>query len=56
MVTLNGNRGNYLGLSVDTKPTLTASPEDRNTMLVELDTGNVFYWDGDTWRKFGGES
>jgi len=55
MVTLNGNSGDYKCLSSDTKPTLTDSPGDRNTMIVELDTGLVFYWDGTEWQKFGGD-
>jgi hypothetical protein len=55
MVTLNGNSGSYSCLSGDTKPTLTNAPGDINTLIVELDTGLVYYWNGTQWKKFGGD-
>lgn len=55
MVTLNGNSGSYSCLSSDTKPTLTNTNADINTLIVELDTGLVFYWTGTEWAKFGGD-
>ena len=55
MVTLNGNNGNYEGESTDTKPTLSDKYEDHNIKFVELDTGLVYYWNGSTWKKFGGD-
>ena len=55
MVTLIGSNGNYACLSSDTKPTLTNTPADINALIVELDTGLVFYWTGTEWAKFGGD-
>ena len=50
-ITLNGSRANYMGLSTDTKPT-----EDiqENTIFLELDTGDFYYFDGTNWQKIGG--
>jgi len=37
---------NYRGKSTDTRPTL---PRDRNgSTFYEMDTGDVWMWDGDT--------
>ena len=49
-VTLNGSRADYGGLSSDTKP------EDVpvNTLFLELDTGDFYYFDGTAWAKVGG--
>lgn len=55
MVTLNGHLGGYECVSSDTKPTLTNTNADINTLIVELDTGLVFYWTGTEWAKFGGD-
>jgi hypothetical protein len=47
-----GRTSDLVGLSTDTKPTdgiLT------NTMLLELDTGDFYYFDGTDWQKVGGE-
>ena len=38
--------------STETKP-VAGVPND--SMLVELDTGNIFYMDNGTWQPFGGE-
>ena len=40
----------YLGLSTDEKP--TAVPV--NTLFLELDTGDIYYFDGEDWQKVGG--
>lgn len=50
-VTLNGSNADYMGLSTDTKPT-----EDIpvNTLFLELDTGDFYYYDGSEWSKVGG--
>lgn len=49
-VTLNGSRADYVGLSSDTKP------EDVpvNTLFLELDTGDFYYYNGSDWAKVGG--
>lgn len=52
-VTINGCRqGNeyeYKGLSTDTKPTDCAV----NSLFLELDTGDFYYFNGTTWAKVG---
>lgn len=48
-VTLNGNNANYVGLSTDNKPTNAAE----NSMFLELDTGDFYYFDGSDWQKVG---
>lgn len=50
-VTLNGSRANYMGLSTDTKPT---EEIQENTIFLELDTGDFYYFDGTNWQKIGG--
>lgn len=50
-VTLNGATANYMGLSTDTKP----SNADINSLFLELDTGDFYYYDGDSWEKVGGD-
>ena len=50
MITLNGSTGNLLGLSTDTKPTNV----EINTLFLELDTGDFYYFNGTTWAKVGG--
>lgn len=55
MITLNncqqGNENDYKGLSTDTKPTNCAV----NSLFLELDTGDFYYFDGTDWAKIGGE-
>lgn len=48
-VTLS-NTTRLMGLS-------TEKPEsaDINTLFLELDTGDLYYWDGNSWEKVGGE-
>lgn len=40
----------YLGLSTDSKPADTGV----NSLFLELDTKDVYYFDGDSWEKVGG--
>lgn len=49
-VTLNGSTGNLKGESTDTKPTNV----EINTLFLELDTGDFYYFDGTAWQKVGG--
>lgn len=54
MITLNDNKQDgeheYKGLSTDTKPTECAV----NSMFLELDTGDFYYFDGEEWQPIGG--
>ena len=50
MISLNGSRANLVGLSTDTKPT----DAEINTIFLELDTGDFYYFDGTDWLKIGG--
>lgn len=54
MITNNDSRmGNELelkGLSTDTKPTNVGV----NSLFLELDTGDVYYFNGSSWAKVGG--
>ena len=49
MITLNGSAPDLLGLSTDTKP------DDAfiNSLFLELDTGNFYYFNGEEWAKVG---
>lgn len=49
MVTNNGANANLLGLSTDAKPTTA----ELNTIFLELDTGNFYFYNGTTWQKLG---
>lgn len=49
-ITLNGYTANYMGLSTDSKP----NDADVNSIFLELDTGDFYYFDGDNWQKIGG--
>ena len=40
----------YIGVHDDDKP--TAVPV--NTLFLELDTGDIYYFDGENWQKVGG--
>lgn len=40
----------YKGLSTDQKPTDCAA----NSLFLELDTGDCYYFDGSAWQKVGG--
>ena len=54
MITYNDNRGTgeveLKGLSTDTKPTEGIAV---NSLFVELDTLDIYYFDGETWKKAG---
>ena len=50
MITLNGANAQYCGLSEDTKPTEGIAV---NTLFLELDTGDFYYFDGTEWLKVG---
>lgn len=55
MITLNDCKQafeyEYKGLSTDIKPTACAV----NSLFLELDTGDFYYFNGSTWLKVGGE-
>ncbi len=51
-VTLSGSTGNLKGESSDTKPKTNV---EVNTLFLELDTGDFYYFDGSDWQKVGGE-
>ena len=42
----------YKGLSTDNKPTDCGE----NSLFLELDTGDFYYFTGDSWAKVGGDS
>jgi hypothetical protein len=48
-VTLNGAQPNYVGVSTDNKP----AEAEKNSIFLELDTGNFYYFDGTAWQKLG---
>jgi len=50
-ITLNGVNADYMGLSTDEKPT---NEIPVNTLFLELDTGDFYYYDGTEWAKVGG--
>lgn len=42
------------GLSTDTKPTeVDGNKVDVNSLFFELDTGKIFYFDGEIWKEVG---
>ena len=42
------------GLSTDTKPTeVHGFPVGLNSLFLELDTGDFYYFDGEDWTKVG---
>ena len=49
-VTMAGGQPNYTGLSTDSKPTVNV---EINSMFLELDTGDFYYFDGTEWQKVG---
>ena len=40
----------YEGLSTDVKPTEDVYP---NSLFLELDTGDFYFWNESTWEKVG---
>ena len=49
MITVNATT-DYRGLSTDEKP----ADADVNALLLEVDTGDFYYFDGENWGKVGG--
>lgn len=49
MITVNATT-DYRGLSTDEKP----EDADVNALLLEVDTGDFYYFDGENWGKVGG--
>lgn len=45
------NYAEYRGLSTDSKPTTGVGA---NSLFIELDTGNIYYFTGAAWAKVGG--
>ena len=46
-----GARFDFMGLHSDTKPTTGI---ETNSLFLELDTGDIYYYTGSTWAKVGG--
>lgn len=44
----------YKGLSTDAKPQNPQYKVGINSMFFELDTGDFYYYTGETWAKVGG--
>lgn len=49
MVTLNGACADYRCLSTDAKP----SEAGENALLLEVDTGDFYYFSNGEWAKVG---
>lgn len=56
-ITINGcrqaNEYEFKGVSGDTKPTEGIGV---NSLFLELDTGDVYYYTGEAWAKVGGDA
>lgn len=50
MITNNGSTCDLRGTSEDEKP----SNVEVNTLFLEMDTGDFYYFDGTEWQKVGG--
>ena len=46
-----GGMNQLTGVSADAKPTNVSV----NSLFLELDTGDLYYFNGTTWAKVGGE-
>lgn len=44
----------YKGLSTDPKPENPKHKVGVNSLFLELDTGDFYYFTGETWEKVGG--
>jgi len=55
LININGSQREYLGTSLESKP--TGDDVGEMSLFVEMDTGNVFYYDkvAEEWLAFGGE-
>lgn len=52
MVTVHSSeKRELMGLSTDIKP----EGMSENMLFLELDTGDIYYFDGTEWKKMGGE-
>ena len=55
-ITSNGKKQmddlEFKGLSTDQKPLNCGA----NSLFLELDTGDFYYFDGTTWHKVGGDA
>ena len=51
-ITLKGASAELCGVNDDTKPT----DVEVNTIFHELDTGDDYYFTGETWAKVGGQA
>ena len=51
MVSLAESTSDYKCVSTDTKPTNVLT----NSLMLELDTGKFYYFDGTEWQPVGGE-
>lgn len=51
-ITLKGANAILQGLSTDDKP----ETAEINQLFEELDTGDTYYFDGETWAKVGAAS
>lgn len=49
------NKAQFVCLSTDTKPTAVEGYSDdlKYSLLLELDTGDFYYYDGTAWTKIG---
>lgn len=48
------NEPTFFGLSTDVKP--TGYGIGANALFYELDTKDLYYYDGSAWHKVGGDS
>lgn len=47
----------FKGLSTDSKPTEWGGKSiEQNSLFLELDTGDFYYFDGESWTKVGESS
>lgn len=53
MITNIGSTANLKGESTDVKPTVDIA---YNTLFLELDTEELYYWDGTDWKVVGGNA
>lgn len=49
LVNAYNNYNEYVALSTDEWPTNVPA----NSLLLEIDSGDIYYWSGSTWTKFG---
>ena len=49
------NKANFVCMSTDEKPTALDGYSDdlKYSLLLELDTGDFYYYDGEGWTKIG---